>query len=78
MTADVDALDRARRQLGLSHYELWMRYLGLCGTSSAHATYRYLGGRNTLTDIDHDHLVVALNEAFLDAGSPHRLPYRRA
>jgi hypothetical protein len=31
-----------------------------------------------LTDRDHDHVIAALNEAFIDAGDGRRLPYRHA
>src|SRR3954447_8213477 len=31
MTADVTALDNARRQLGFSHYDLWVRYISVGG-----------------------------------------------
>jgi len=77
MSTEVEDLDQARRQLGLSHYGLWVRYLGLGGTSDAHATRNHLTGRDPLPDGDHDRLVTALNEACLDTGDSRRLPYRR-
>lgn len=35
MTADVNDLDQARRRLGLSFYDLWVRYIGLGGHDDA-------------------------------------------
>jgi hypothetical protein len=78
VTDDVVALDDARRRLGLSHYDLWVRYLGVGGTHDASGVRSYLNGHDTFTDADHDHLAVALNEAFIDAGNGRPLPYRIA
>jgi hypothetical protein len=79
MTDDAGGhLDDARRRLGLSHYDLWVRYIGVGGTRDAHAVRSYLTGRVILTDGDHDHLAVALNEAFVDAGHRQRLRYRHS
>ena len=77
MTADIIALDDAHRLLGLSHYDLWVRYIGVGGTHDAHGIRSYLTGRNTFSDADHDHLTIALNEAFVDAGNGQPLPYRQ-
>ena len=77
MTADIVALDDARRLLGLSHYDLWVRYIGVGGIHDAHGIRSYLTGRDTFSDADHDHLAVALNEAFVDAGNGRPLPYRQ-
>jgi hypothetical protein len=78
VTDDGNDLDHARQRLGLSHYDLWVRYIGVGGTRDAFAVRRYLTGRDTLTDRDHDHVIAALNEAFIDAGDGRRLPYRHA
>ena len=74
--SDVEQLDRARRQLGLSVYDLWIAYIGVGGYRDAFDVRSYLRGDATLDDRDHDHLVLALNEAFDDAGADHPLPYR--
>ena len=76
MIDDGEHLDAARRQLGLSHYDLWVRYIGVGGACDAFAVRRYLTGRGAFTDGDHDHLVAALNEAFGDAGVTQSLRYR--
>ena len=78
MNADITALDNARRRLGLSHYDLWVRYLGVGGTHDAYRVRSYLNGHGTFSNADHDHLAVALNEAFIDAGNGRPLPYRIA
>jgi hypothetical protein len=78
VTADPDGLDDARQQLGLSHYDLWLRYVGIGGTRDAFAVRSYLTGSVAFDDVAHDHLVVALNEAFADAGDGGPLPYHLA
>jgi hypothetical protein len=78
MTSDVEDLDLARRRLGLSHLDLWLRYIGLGGSRDADGVRRHLTSRDALSDIEHDHLVLALNEAFVDGGQGPVLPYRRA
>ena len=78
MTVDVSDLDDARQRLGLSFYDLWVRYIGVGGSRDAHGIRSYLTGRDTSSDADHDHLVIALNEAFVDAGQGGLLPYRQA
>ena len=77
MTDDAGGhLDDARRRLGLSHYDLCMRYIGVGGTRDCHAVRSYLTGRDIFTDGDHDCVAVALNEALVDAGERQRLRHR--
>ena len=78
MTGDVGDLDHARRQLDLSLYDLWVRYVGVGGTHDAAGIRSYLAGRDSFSDGDHDQLVLSLNEALADAGIATLLPYRHA
>jgi hypothetical protein len=75
--SDVDDLDAARLDLGLSVYDLWVLYIGAGGHHDAFTLRRYLAGNHTLDDHEHDHIVLALNEAYEDAGDDHPIPYRR-
>ena len=77
MIGDGPRLDAARRELNLSIYELWLGYIAVGGRHDAFALRAYLDGATQRTDIDHDHIVHALNEAFFDLGRDHPLPYRR-
>ena len=78
MSGDVSDLEHARRQLGISLYDLWVRYIGVGGTHDAAGIRSYLAGRDTFSDGDHDRLVLTLNEALADAGIATPLPYRHA
>ena len=76
VTADVNDLDQARRRLGLSFYDLWVRYIGLGGHDDAFGVRSYLSGGPAISDGEHDRLVLALNEAFVDAGNGRPLSFR--
>jgi hypothetical protein len=78
MTTEARHLDDARRRLDLSHYDLWVRYVGLGGNRDAFAVRSYLTGHGRFSDSDHDHLTAALNEALIDTGEGAPLPYRYA
>jgi hypothetical protein len=75
---DVVALDSARLELGLTLHELWVAYFALGGCCDSRALGAYLDGTGTTTDADHDVIVHALNETFVDRGRNHPVPYRRA
>jgi len=68
-------LEAARSRLGLSHDDLWCRYFGLGGMSSAMEIEAYLYGALRASDRDHDLLAVALNERCSELGGDHPLPY---
>ena len=76
MTGEIDRLKTARRQLGLSFQDLWVRYIGVGGRCDAFALRGYLTGRSVLADVDHDHIVLALNEALDDACADPSIAYR--
>jgi hypothetical protein len=68
-------LDIARRDAGLSHDELWLRYFALGGMRSAFELEAILYAALTPTDRDHDLIAVALNERFSELGANHPIPY---
>ena len=76
MMNDTDQLDAARRQLGLSFHDLWIRYIGLGGNHDAFTVRSHVLGAIPLSDHDHDHIVIALNEAFGDVGVHAPIAYR--
>ena len=68
-------LERARRDLGLSHGELWLRYFALGGMSTAFEVEAILYNALEPSAHDHDVIVHALNERFTEIGEDHPLPY---
>ncbi len=70
-----DSLDQARRDAGLSHGELWLRYFELGGMSTALQVEAFLYGALRPTASDHDVLAHALNERFVELGGNHPVPY---
>lgn len=75
MNDGVGILERARRDVGLSMDDLWMRYFALGGMSSALEIEAYLLGALLAPSHDHDVLAVALNERFSELGGDHPVPY---
>ena len=73
---DADQLDLARRLLGLSFHDLWILYIGLGGIHDAFTVRSHLVGTTALSDHDHDHIAIALNEAFGDVGVEAPIAYR--
>jgi len=71
----TDVLDRARRKAGLSHGELWLRYFGLGGMSTALQLEAFLYGILEPTVHDHDLVAHALNERFVELGGNHPVAY---
>ena len=69
------ALAAAQNLLGLSVAQLWLDYLGLGGNLPPAAIGAALTGAITLGDHDHDVLVQALNERFVDLAQDHPLAY---
>jgi hypothetical protein len=68
-------LEAARSMLGLTVLDLWVDYFGLGGNLPPAAISAALSGRLELSDHDHDVLVQALNEAFVDRNENHPLSY---
>jgi len=71
----TDRLDRARRNAGLSHGELWQRYFELGGMSSALQLEAFLYGALRPSTNDHDVVAHALNERFVELGGNHSVAY---
>jgi hypothetical protein len=71
----TDVLDRARRNAGLTHTELWLRYFELGGMSTALQLEAFLYGMLEPTVHDHDLVAHALNERFVELGGNHPVPY---
>ena len=67
-------VERHRLHLEMSVEDLYLRYLALTGTATQHEVEGYLGGDNPMLDPrEHDVLVLAVNEAYLELGRPERL-----
>ena len=75
MADGVGSLERARRDVGMSVDDLWMRYFALGGMSTALEIEAYLLGALIVPSHDHDVLAVALNERFSELGGDHPVPY---
>lgn len=71
----TDKLDRARRDARLTHGELWLRYFELGGMSTALEVEAFLYGALQPSAHDHDVVVHALNERFVELGGNHPVPY---
>lgn len=75
MTQTTHVLEQARRDVGLSHGELWFRYFELGGMSTALEVEAYLYGALLPSLHDGDLIAVALNERFSELGGDHPIPY---
>lgn len=71
----ADALDGARRQLGLTVGQLWLECMRLGGNLSPDGLNTYLDGGPELTDYEHDVIAHALNERFSDRDGGRPLAY---
>ncbi len=76
------SLRTAMGQADLDLLELWLRYFALGGTASAQEVEAHVDGkRGSGFDGDghlqHDTLVQALNERFMEMDLDHPLPYLR-
>ena len=71
----IGRLERARRDAGLSHGELWFRYFELGGMSTALQLEAFLCGILEPSVHDHDFIALALNERFVELGGDHPVPY---
>ena len=75
MTDADDKLDQARREVDLSHGELWLRYFELGGMSTSVELEAYLYGALQPSNHEHDMIAHALNERFTELGGDHPIPY---
>ena len=65
----------ARRDTGLSHDELWLRYFALGGMRTAFEVEAILYGALAPTTQDRDLLAVALNERYSELGGNHPIAF---
>jgi hypothetical protein len=72
---DPEALSRVMGLTGLSGRDLWLRYLALGGGESPGKVMTHIAVGGILDDFQHDILVHALNERFMEMGLDHPVPY---
>ena len=72
-----DGLGSARRQAGLTHGELWLRYFQLGGMRTGLEVESLCYGALQPSAHDYDHVVMAhaLNERFVELGGNHPVAY---
>ena len=75
MDGEIDVLEAARRELGLSIEDLWFRYFTVGGMSSATEVEAVLYGALVATPNERDTIAVALNEHYAELGRDHPVPY---
>ena len=75
MADPLDVLESARREVGLSVADLWLRYFALGGMSTALELEAILYKALIAEPHDRDLLAVALNERFTEIGGDHPIPY---
>ena len=71
----IDVLDAFRKEAGLSHGELWLRYFELGGMSTSFELETFLYGLVVPTDHNHDVIAHAINERFTELGANHPVAY---
>ena len=72
---DAPTLDHARREVGLSMTDLWVRYFGLGGMSTPIELEAYLLGALQPTGHEHNLVAHAINERHVETGGNHPVPY---
>jgi len=70
-----DEFDQARLDAGLTHGDLWLRYFGLGGMSTALQVEAFCYGALSPSAHDHDVVAHALNERFVELGGNHPVAY---
>ena len=74
-TSNLSLLEAARQQAELSSCELWFRYFTLGGSASQAEVEGHIRDGGVLDDGQHDVLVHALNERFVEMDLGYPLPY---
>ncbi len=69
-------LDQARVQAGLALSQLWLRYFALGGTCTSLELDAWGQGALVAPAVEHNLVVQALNERFIELGQAAQLPYR--
>jgi hypothetical protein len=77
MSAELSSagLEAARRQLGLSVDELWVRYFGNGGTATIAEFQSFLADEPWPAALQYDIAVSALNDRFGEIDLDHPVPY---
>jgi hypothetical protein len=70
-----DVLERARREVGLTQTELWLRYFELGGMSAALELEGFLAGVLRPSRHDYDLVAHAINERFVELGGNRPVAY---
>ena len=65
-----------RRRLGMSTMALWIGYFAVGGNGTLAELEQWLAGESEPSDRDHDFLVQALNDGFVEQGLDHPMEYR--
>ena len=71
----AELLEAARHRAGLTERDLWIAYCAIGGLASPATLHDYLAGSAIPDRHDYDQVAQALNEAFLDRGGDHPVPY---
>lgn len=69
------ALEQARIRAELTVGALFLRYIGLGGVGSARQVVDHCSGDPVLPVSQHNVLVQAVNERFLEVGAPERMAF---
>ena len=75
MPDQLDILEQARREVGLSIADLWLRYFALGGMSTTLELEAIVFNALVADVHDRDVLTVAINERFAEMGGDHPIPY---
>ena len=71
------SLEVAFEQSELTLFGLWLRYVGLGGTAPIGDMHAHIRGTAIMDTVQHDMLVQALNERFMERELNHPVPYVR-
>ena len=71
----IGTLEAARRQTGLTLQDLWLRYITVGGRENLIGLQALLRGAAEPTPADHDAVVQALNERFMEMELAQRVAY---
>ena len=73
--SSTGVLEQARQDLDMTYGELWIRYFGLGGMSTALEVEAFLFEAIRPSDHDYDVVAHALNERHVELGGDHPVPY---
>jgi hypothetical protein len=74
---DGIALENARQLADVTVDQLWLRYFALGGTATRDDLDALLRGDDEFDTVQHDVVVHALNERFVELEMNHPVPYSR-